>query len=135
MKPKTCGQTADFACSIHWVRARPFTCFLTATHPTRRTRTDFFMLLLAPARDAQQERVAKDVLLVLDRSGSMDGEKFQQAQTALRYILQQLNPEDRFHLLSFSTGVETYAPACARQRMRRGAGVGRPAECSRQHRY
>ena len=71
----------------------------------------FFLLLLAPKPDAQQERVAKDVLLVLDRSGSMEGEKFQQAQTALRYILQKLNPEDRFHLLSFSTGIEMYAPS------------------------
>ena len=45
-----------------------------------------------------KERIAKDVLLVLDHSGSMDGEKFQQAQSALRYILKKLNPEDRFYL-------------------------------------
>ncbi|RPJ49207.1 MAG: hypothetical protein EHM21_07265, partial [Chloroflexi bacterium] len=56
----------------------------------------FFMLLLAPKPGIPSERVAKDVLLVLDRSGSMDGEKFQQAQAALRYILKKLNPEDRF---------------------------------------
>jgi Ca-activated chloride channel family protein len=70
----------------------------------------FFLLLLAPRPEAQQERIAKDVLLVLDRSGSMDGEKFQQAQAALRYILKQLGPGDRFHLLSFSTGIDMYAP-------------------------
>jgi Ca-activated chloride channel family protein len=68
----------------------------------------FFMLLLAPSPRQRDQTVAKDVLLVLDRSGSMEGEKFQQAQAALRYILQHLNPDDHFYLTSFSTGVETY---------------------------
>ncbi|MCK5430899.1 MAG: VWA domain-containing protein, partial [Anaerolineales bacterium] len=69
----------------------------------------FFMLLLAPRPDASLRTLPKDVILVLDRSGSMDGEKFQQAQEALRYILRQLNPEDRFNIIAFSTGMETYA--------------------------
>ena len=53
--------------------------------------------------------VSKDVLLVLDHSGSMDGEKFRQAQAALRYILQHLNPGDRFYLTTFSSDVQMYA--------------------------
>lgn len=69
----------------------------------------FFMLLLAPRPDAETRSVPKDVLLVLDRSGSMDGEKFRQAQQALGYILSNLNPEDRFNIITFSTGVEMYA--------------------------
>jgi Ca-activated chloride channel family protein len=68
----------------------------------------FFMLLLAPRPDAAEQTLPKDVLLVLDRSGSMEGEKFLQAQEALRYILRHLNPEDRFNLIAFSTGLETY---------------------------
>ena len=52
--------------------------------------------------------IPKDVILVLDRSGSMEGEKFQQAQEALRYILKHLNPKDRYNLISFSTSVDTY---------------------------
>ncbi len=69
----------------------------------------FFLLLLAPKARAELQAVSKDVILVLDRSGSMEGEKFRQAQDALRYVLRKLNPEDRFYLLAFSTGVETYA--------------------------
>ncbi len=68
----------------------------------------FFLLLLAPRPDAQQQTLPKDVLLVLDRSGSMEGEKFTQAQEALRFILRRLNPEDRFNIVSFSTGLDTY---------------------------
>jgi len=69
----------------------------------------FFLVLLAPRPDVASETLPKDVLLVLDRSGSMEGEKFQQAQEALRYILNHLNPEDRFNIISFSTGLETFA--------------------------
>ncbi|MCJ7533546.1 MAG: VIT and VWA domain-containing protein, partial [Anaerolineales bacterium] len=45
----------------------------------------FFMLLLAPRPDAAARSLPKDVLLVLDHSGSMDGDKIAQAQDALRY--------------------------------------------------
>ncbi|RPI87939.1 MAG: VWA domain-containing protein [Chloroflexi bacterium] len=69
----------------------------------------FFLLLLAPRPEAEEETLPKDVILVLDRSGSMDGEKFLQAQDALRYILERLNPEDRFNIITFSTGIEMYA--------------------------
>jgi Ca-activated chloride channel family protein len=69
----------------------------------------FFMLLLAPRPDAAAETLPKDVILVLDRSGSMEGEKFRQAQDALVYILEHLNPDDRFNIISFSTAIETFA--------------------------
>ena len=83
---------------------------LTYHDPTFQADPDgFFMLLLAPRPDAASERIAKDIILVLDHSGSMEGEKFQQAQEALKYILGHLNKEDRFNIISFSTSVETYA--------------------------
>ena len=69
----------------------------------------FFMLMLAPQPRVEQEALAKDVLLVLDKSGSMDGDKFRQSQEALRYILNSLNPGDRFNVISFSTGIEIFA--------------------------
>jgi Ca-activated chloride channel family protein len=69
----------------------------------------FFLLLLAPQPDVAQEIQPKDVILVLDRSGSMDGEKFVQAQDAARYVLAHLNPQDRFNLITFSTGIDAYA--------------------------
>jgi Ca-activated chloride channel family protein len=69
----------------------------------------FFMVLLAPRINTIDQIIPKDLLLVLDRSGSMDGEKFMQAQQATQYILQHLNHEDRFNIISFSTGIEMYA--------------------------
>lgn len=68
----------------------------------------YFLLLLASGALQDAPAVPKDLLLVLDRSGSMEGEKFRQAQEALRYILQRLNPEDRFYLQSFSSSVQAF---------------------------
>lgn len=71
----------------------------------------FFLLLAAPSVEVSaQQSIAKDVLVVLDKSGSMDGEKFRQAQDALRYILENLNPDDRFNLIAFSTDVVAFSP-------------------------
>jgi Ca-activated chloride channel homolog len=67
-----------------------------------------FLLLAAPGIDVDQPAVAKDVILVLDTSGSMEGEKVDQAKTALTYVLEHLNPEDRFNVVEFSTGVRLY---------------------------
>ncbi|MFZ0533074.1 MAG: VIT domain-containing protein [Anaerolineales bacterium] len=69
----------------------------------------FFLVLLAPRIKTVDQIIPKDLLLVLDRSGSMDGEKFQQAQLATQYILDNLNSKDRFNIISFSTGIQMYA--------------------------
>lgn len=70
----------------------------------------FFLLLLAPAFEADADRiVARDIHLILDTSGSMEGEKFQQALAAAEYVLSHLNPADRFSLLAFSSGIRTFS--------------------------
>ncbi len=69
----------------------------------------FFVLLAAPSVEVD-EVVAKDVILVLDTSGSMEGEKMAQAKEAADYVVEQLNSEDRFNIVSFSTGMRSFAP-------------------------
>jgi Ca-activated chloride channel family protein len=74
-----------------------------------RAEDGFFLLLVAPQVDVNEsEVVAKDVICVLDTSGSMEGDKIEQAKEALEFILDHLNPEDRFNIVAFSTGVRTY---------------------------
>lgn len=67
-----------------------------------------FMLLAAPGIPAQETAIPKDVIIVLDTSGSMDGGKLDQAKEALEYILNHLNEDDRFTIVEFSTGVRLY---------------------------
>lgn len=69
----------------------------------------YAMLLNAPHAPAERQIVAKDLFFVLDSSGSMRGEKLAQAKDAAAYVLRNLNPEDRFNLLTFSTGTRQYA--------------------------
>ncbi len=70
----------------------------------------FFLMLIAPKVQADEgDVVAKDVIFVLDTSGSMEGEKIAQAKSSLEYILDHLNADDRFNIVAFSTGVSIYA--------------------------
>lgn len=68
----------------------------------------FFMLTLSPPVNGQKV-MAKDVVLVADTSGSMRGEKMEQARAALEYVIKALNPEDRFSLVQFNTDAEAFA--------------------------
>lgn len=68
----------------------------------------FFLLLAAPDVGLAEDRVApKDVVFVLDTSGSMAGEKIVQAKKALQFCLDNLNERDRFDLVRFSTDAES----------------------------
>lgn len=76
----------------------------------QRNEDGFFLMLVSPAVEVdEQEVVAKDIVLVLDLSGSMRGEKLSQAKEALKFILDNLNDEDRFNIIAFSTGLRRYA--------------------------
>jgi Ca-activated chloride channel family protein len=69
----------------------------------------YFLLLAAPGIEQESEIVAKDVIVVLDTSGSMEGEKIDQAREALLYVLDHLNPDDRFDIVEFSTGAREFS--------------------------
>jgi Ca-activated chloride channel family protein len=63
-----------------------------------------FLLLLSPgALDPGREPVPKDIVLVLDHSGSMRGGKIAQAKEALRNIVDSLSPRDRLNLVAFAS--------------------------------
>jgi Ca-activated chloride channel homolog len=69
-----------------------------------------FVMLLAPKSEINAaDRVARDLVLVLDTSGSMRGEKLDQAKKALKFCLDKLEKKDRFSIVQFSTSAETYA--------------------------
>jgi Ca-activated chloride channel family protein len=77
----------------------------------RRENQDHFLFLFAPEAEAvQDEALPKDIVFVIDRSGSMAGEKIEQARNALQFILGQLNPSDRFSMIGFDDHLTSLSP-------------------------
>ena len=69
-----------------------------------------FLLLLSPGPSAERDVLSKDVLMVMDVSGSMKGRKIERAKESIRYFVHSLGDEDRFNILTFSTGVRSFRP-------------------------
>jgi Ca-activated chloride channel family protein len=75
----------------------------------------YFALLATPeARTEQSAKIAKTMLFVIDRSGSMSGAKIQQVKTALQFMLRQLDPADTFNIVAYDTEVEAFRPELQR---------------------
>jgi Ca-activated chloride channel family protein len=67
----------------------------------------YFLLLASPRTGGKNTRVIpRDVVFVLDTSGSMAGAKLEQAKKALAFCIENLNDGDRFEVMRFSTEVE-----------------------------
>ncbi len=68
-------------------------------------RGTFFTLILQPPRHVlPAQAVPKEMIFVIDRSGSMSGFPIDKAKETMRLAIEQMNPHDTFNLLSFSGG-------------------------------
>ena len=73
----------------------------------------YFTLLLSPPRALAADRVPprRFVQFVVDTSGSMAGDKIEQAKAALRTFLRSLRAGDHFQVVTFASAVTTFFPA------------------------
>src|SRR4051812_40765907 len=96
------------------------------TRSAARSNRYVLATITAPAGDLRA-RPPANIALVLDRSGSMDGEKIVLARQAAEQALRLLRPDDRFAVVIYDTQVEVLvestrasadavASACARIR-------------------
>ncbi|MFV1965954.1 MAG: VIT domain-containing protein [Pirellulaceae bacterium] len=75
----------------------------------------YFLLLVSPEiKNSSDQAVKKTVLFVVDRSGSMSGKKIEQAQDALRFVLNNLNEGDLFNIIAYDSAVESFQPELQR---------------------
>jgi Ca-activated chloride channel family protein len=74
----------------------------------------YFLLLATPrikaSKENAEEHAAKTVVFVVDRSGSMSGEKMDQAKEALKFVLNNLHKGDTFNIVAYDSEVETFRP-------------------------
>jgi Ca-activated chloride channel family protein len=71
----------------------------------------YFLLLASPEVKAADEKpVAKTVIFVVDRSGSMSGEKIEQAKGAAKFVLNNLHEGDLFNIVAYDSEISTFRP-------------------------
>jgi Ca-activated chloride channel homolog len=57
---------------------------------------------------------SKTVVFVLDKSGSMSGQKIEQARNALKFVLNNLRDGDTFNIIAYDDKVESFKPELQR---------------------
>jgi len=85
----------------------------TAAFFTEHTEAGDYGLLMVMPPDAafeQQARPPREIIFIVDTSGSMGGASIRQAREALILALQQLQPDDRFNLIQFNDQARSLFP-------------------------
>jgi Ca-activated chloride channel family protein len=70
----------------------------------------YFMLLTSPQIKAEDVHPKKTVILALDRSGSMSGDKIDQAKNAAKFVVNHLREGDLFNMIAYDSEVESWKP-------------------------
>ena len=73
----------------------------------------YALLMMMPPeiRWAKQSALVKEMVFVIDTSGSMAGTSIRQAREALLLGLDRLKPDDRFNIIAFNSTTSALAPA------------------------
>jgi Ca-activated chloride channel homolog len=59
-------------------------------------------VILIPPKRVQPEQIApKEMIFVIDRSGSQHGKPLEKAQETMKYVLDHMNPDDTFNVIDF----------------------------------
>jgi Ca-activated chloride channel homolog len=70
----------------------------------------YFLLMTTPQVPQQGEEFPKTVIFVVDKSGSMSGEKIEQAKGALKFVLNNLREGDVFNIVAYDSAIESFRP-------------------------
>ncbi len=68
----------------------------------------FFLFVAEPDPSENQEVIDKVFTLIIDRSGSMSGDKIVQARNAAKFIVRNLNLGDKFNIVDFSKDIRSF---------------------------
>ena len=83
---------------------------LGSTYVLQGTHLAYMAVSLTAPEQLHQKRPKVDLSVVLDRSGSMEGEKLSQAKLAARQLIANLDIQDRFSIVSYRTDVKLLMP-------------------------
>jgi Ca-activated chloride channel homolog len=69
----------------------------------------YFMLFLDAPEAVDRPKIDREVTVVIDRSGSMRGEKIEQAKAAALQIIEALDDGERFNIVDYSDTIERFS--------------------------
>lgn len=86
----------------------------------------YYLLLASPRVEWKTVQMpSKNIIFVLDRSGSMNGKKIDQAREAAKFVLNNLRPDDLFNIIAYDTDVEAFSQELERYAEEtRAKGIG-----------
>lgn len=71
---------------------------------------NYFLFMASPSFVSPETKVInKDIIFVLDSSGSMSGKKIVQAKEAARFVINHLDKGDMFSVIDFDDGVDYFS--------------------------
>jgi len=81
-------------------------------YPDHEVGGGYFLLMagLPATLEGHEQRIRREVTLVLDRSGSMAGEKLEQALAAAAQVIEGLAPGESFNVIDYSSQPALFAP-------------------------
>lgn len=95
---------------IHFTRQKSDFGFHLLSYREPGNKDGYFIGILSPPLEHSSRVFDKNLIFILDSSGSMRGEKMQQAKEALKFCLLGLNPGDRFNIIDYDDNVMPYNP-------------------------
>ncbi|MDD3147744.1 MAG: VWA domain-containing protein, partial [Candidatus Riflebacteria bacterium] len=88
---------------VYEVKADTLAANFLATRPDA-AKDGYFVLMLSPQEIVEQKNIVnRDIVFVMDTSGSMSGNKLAQTKKAFNFFINKLNEKDRFGIVSFSS--------------------------------
>jgi Ca-activated chloride channel family protein len=92
----------DFVLEWRAAAAEPVTALFREWLPSG----EYSLLQFFPPQGLMPPQLARDIVFVIDTSGSMDGTSIEQAREALLFGLDQLSTNDRFNILRFASDTQ-----------------------------
>lgn len=76
----------------------------------KKGKQGYFTLMINPPENVKPEKVTpKEIIFVVDCSGSMSGEPMAKAKAAMRHAIKNLNKNDTFQIIKFSDAANGFA--------------------------
>jgi Ca-activated chloride channel family protein len=108
MVPKDRDFTLQWSPQLgHSPLAAAFTQSLSAENMSKKSEHFASVMVIPPQDLYQQPPAAREVIFVIDTSGSMQGNSIRQARAALQYAIQRLSETDTFNVIEFNNSARS----------------------------